>query len=153
MSQRHGKHRACSAWALVWVTVMALSARAVAQEEGALVSLDAVLLHADTHAPLLMLARARLEEGTALEEGAERLLSAPLRADVGVGPRFADATGEDFDVLVSLMQPLEIAGERGLRQRTRKSRNRRQAGACANARAHREATSSSAPRLPHRAQS
>lgn len=118
MSQRHGKRCALGlAWASIGLMVLGFCPPALAQQDDALVSLETVLQHADTHAPLLMLARARLEEGTALEEGADRLLSAPLRADVGAGPRFAEGTGEDFDVLVSLMQPLEIAGERGLRQR------------------------------------
>ncbi len=79
------------------------------------VSLEAVLAHADLHAPLLVVARARLEEGEAARTGADRLLSAPLDVALSGGPRIAEGTGEDFDFLVALSQPIEVAGERGER--------------------------------------
>lgn len=89
-----------------------VSTRAVAQP----VSLPAILAHADEHAPALVAARARLEEGAAAMSGAERLLTDPLSIEVGVGPRTPDSFATvDVDVVVSLMQPIEIAGERGLR--------------------------------------
>lgn len=79
------------------------------------VSLAQVLAHADANAPDLVVARARVEEGLAARRGAERLLSDPLSLEVGAGPRIAEGTGEDFDLLVSLTQPIEVAGERGAR--------------------------------------
>ena len=88
------------------------SASAVAQSR---VSLETVLAHADVHAPLLVAARARLEEGVAARTGAERLLSDPLSVEVGAGPRIPESGGADYDLLISLMQPIEIGGERGLR--------------------------------------
>ena len=89
-----------------------LSASAVAQST---VSLESVLSHADQHAPALIVARARLEEGVAARSGAERLLSDPFSVEVGAGPRVTETGATDFDMLVSLMQPIEIGGERGLR--------------------------------------
>ena len=79
------------------------------------VTLDAVLEHADGHAPLLVAARARVLEGVAARRGAERLLSDPLTVEIGGGPRIAESTGSDYDVVVALTQPIEVGGERGLR--------------------------------------
>jgi cobalt-zinc-cadmium efflux system outer membrane protein len=79
------------------------------------VSLEAVLEHADLHAPALVVARARLEDGEAARSGAERFLSSPLTVEIGGGPRIAEGTGEDFDLLVALSQSIEIGGERGER--------------------------------------
>lgn len=79
------------------------------------VGLEAVLVHADAHAPRLVAARARREEGAAARRGAERLLSDPLTIELGGGPRVADGTGSDFDLWFALSQPIEVAGERDLR--------------------------------------
>lgn len=79
------------------------------------IALETILAHADQHAPALISARARLEEGEAARRSAERLLTDPLTIEVGGGPRIADATGSDFDLVVALLQPVEVAGERGLR--------------------------------------
>ncbi len=95
--------------------MLALGSLAVEVEAQDRVSLATVLSHADEHAPSLVVARARVEEGVAARRGAERLLSDPLTLEVGVGPRIADGTGEDFDILVSLTQPIEVASERGAR--------------------------------------
>lgn len=97
--------------ALVW-SLFSASSSSRAQEP---VPLEAVLEHADVHAPLLIAARARIEEGAAARRGAERLLSDPLFVELGGGPRIADGAGSDFDLLVALTQPIEVGGERGLR--------------------------------------
>lgn len=97
---------------LVWSLVGASSSVSRAQEP---VPLQAVLEHADAHAPLLITARARLEEGAAARRGAERLLSDPLYVELGGGPRIADGTGSDFDLVVALSQPVEVGGERAVR--------------------------------------
>lgn len=104
------------------ISILQLQTTAAAQEEAeasaprSRTSLAAVLAFADAHAPAIVLARARLEEGRAAREGADRLLSAPLQVGAAIGPRFADATGEDFDVQLSVSQTIEVGGERGLRQ-------------------------------------
>jgi len=79
------------------------------------VSLEAVLEHADLHAPALVIARARLAEGEAARTGADRLLSAPLTVQLAGGPRIADGASEDFDLLIAFSQAIEVAGERGER--------------------------------------
>lgn len=79
------------------------------------VSLETVLAHADAHAPLLVRVRARVEEGAAAHVGAERLLSDPLSVEAGAGPRVPETGSPDYDFLISITQPLEVGGERGLR--------------------------------------
>ncbi len=77
-------------------------------------SLREVLDHADAHAPAIVVARARIDEGSGARRAAERLLSAPFSVSVAAGPRVGgDAV--DADLLLSLTQPLEVAGERGAR--------------------------------------
>jgi cobalt-zinc-cadmium efflux system outer membrane protein len=105
--------RAALGWVLascsVWCSV------GVSAQSPPPTSLEVVLAHADQHAPSLIVARARLEEGLAARSAAERWLSDPLSVEVGAGPRVTDGGSADFDVLVSLMQPIEIGSERGLR--------------------------------------
>lgn len=115
VSSRRG--RAASAplsTALLSLALCASPARAQAPTPTA-VSLDAVLEHADLHAPALVVARARLAEGEAARTGADRLLSAPLTVELAGGPRIADGSSEDFDLLVAISQAIEVAGERGER--------------------------------------
>lgn len=105
------------AWALAPMFMFTLvfgGANAHAQE--ARVSLREVLAHADTHAPALVVARARLEEGVGARRAADRLLSAPLSVELGGGPRFGSESGEDFDLLFTITQPIEVASERGARR-------------------------------------
>lgn len=97
---------------LAFALASLVSTPLLAQER---VSLEAILQHADTHAPAIVVAEARRDEADAERRGAERLLSDPLRVEIAGGPRFAEATGEDFDLLLSITQPIEVAGERGAR--------------------------------------
>lgn len=94
---------------LAWASTGA----AHAQPEEA--SLDEILTYAETHAPLLLEARARLEEGVAAQRGASPLLRDGLAVTLAGGPRFLDGGPSDYDVLVALSQPIELAGERGTR--------------------------------------
>ncbi|MBN8613669.1 MAG: TolC family protein, partial [Deltaproteobacteria bacterium] len=100
---------------LLGVLVVSLWCPAIIARAQDAVSLERVLAHADAHAPLILAARARLEEGGAARRGADRLLTDPLSVELGGGPRIADGTGSDFDMVVALTQPIEVAGERGLR--------------------------------------
>lgn len=78
-------------------------------------TLAEVLEHADRHAPLVVVARARLSEAAAEREGAEPLLVEPLGVQIGAGPRMQDGGTADADVVVALSQPIELAGQRGAR--------------------------------------
>jgi outer membrane protein, heavy metal efflux system len=75
-----------------------------------------LLAFAEQHAPSVRRARAQLAAGVAARAEA----SAPLHDDptlsVGVGPRFAGAGQSSVDVEIGLSQPIEVAGERGLRR-------------------------------------
>lgn len=99
---------------LTWHAAIVAPAQARAQSRD-VVPLEAVLAHSNDHAPLIIAARARIEEGVAERVGAERLLTDPLRVDIGGGPRVADGSDIDFDAIVALSQPIEIGSERGLR--------------------------------------
>jgi len=78
------------------------------------VTLPTLLAYADLHAPLLTVARSTRAYADAARAGAAPVLPANPGLKVAVGPRFADReTG--LDVQASLMQEVEIAGQRGLR--------------------------------------
>ncbi len=77
-------------------------------------SLSGILAYADRHAPVLGVARARLDLGDAAIVGASPLLPENPQISIGSGPRRASA-GEYNDLSASLSQRFEIAGERGLR--------------------------------------
>ncbi len=94
---------------MAWVG--ASTARAQPREA----SLEEILTYAESHAPLLREARARLEEGEAARRGAAPLLSHGLSVTVGAGPRFQSDGQGDFDLVVAVSQPIEVAGERGTR--------------------------------------
>ena len=87
--------------------------RARAQERE--VALDDVLAFAEAHAPLMVEARARLEEGEAARIGASPLLTSGLSVTVGAGPRFQEDGQGDVDFIAALSQSIEVAGERGTR--------------------------------------
>jgi cobalt-zinc-cadmium efflux system outer membrane protein len=78
------------------------------------VSLGGVLAYADRHSPLLAVARSARARAAAARAAAAPLLPDNPELTVGVGPRMARG-GTGVDVDVSLLQPIEIAGERGLR--------------------------------------
>lgn len=79
-------------------------------------SLTELLAAAEAHAPAARLARQRLGYGAAAAEGAAPLLRQSPTLEFGIGPRFDGAGERDFDFVASLAQPLEVAGERGLRR-------------------------------------
>ncbi len=111
-----------AAWLRASVAILALqmvSAQARANDgpKTAPVSLQAILAHADQHAPRLRVSRAELEWGKAAIDGASVVLRRNMVAGGAVGPRIAEgARGIDFAVW--LAQPIEIAGERKQRMRT-----------------------------------
>lgn len=80
------------------------------------VTLDALLAHAETHAPLLALEQANDARIRAARAAAGRSLPDNPELWLGVGPRIeGDAIGVDFEV--GLSQRFEVAGERAARLR------------------------------------
>lgn len=78
------------------------------------VTLDAILAYADARSPLLAVARSTRAHADAARAAASPALPANPELTIAVGPRFSDGeTG--VDVQASVMQQLEIAGQRGLR--------------------------------------
>ncbi len=86
---------------------------AVVAAEGP-VTLEQLLMHADTHAPALMVARSTRARADAADVAASPRLPSNPELTVYVGPRFGD-TGTGVDVQVSLIQELQIGGERARR--------------------------------------
>ena len=81
---------------------------------GSQVSLGGILAYADAHAPILAVARSTRSRAEAARTAAESVLPDNPTLSVAVGPRLAPrGTGVDLDV--SLLQQIEVAGERGLR--------------------------------------
>jgi cobalt-zinc-cadmium efflux system outer membrane protein len=78
------------------------------------VSLDELLAFADRHSPLLNVARSTRSRAEAARIAAGPLLPGNPELTVAVGPRVGSGDNA-MNVDVSLMQPLEIAGERGKR--------------------------------------
>jgi len=78
------------------------------------VSLDAILTFADKNSPVLAVARSTRSRADAARAAASVVLPASPELTVAVGPRFVGRdTGLDLEA--SLMQRIEIGGERGLR--------------------------------------
>lgn len=78
------------------------------------VSLGGMLAYADHHSPVLAVARSTRSRADAARAAAAVLLPTNPELSVAVGPRLGGGrTG--LDVQISLMQQLQIAGERGLR--------------------------------------
>lgn len=111
-----------------WLSVIALArvvviaAPAGAQDVGAPAtanereaSLAELLAFADRHAPGVRLASLRRGYGDAARAGDEAPLRENPTLELGVGPRFEGGDGSDFDFHAALAQPVEVAGERGLR--------------------------------------
>lgn len=97
--------------------------------DGRPVTLEALLEHADQHAPAVAVARARVGLADEALGAAAPLLPGNPELLVGVGPRFLPTGQSDANVLVNLLVPLEIAGERPLRfDVARAARARRERG-------------------------
>lgn len=80
----------------------------------AAVPLRDLLAHADAHAPALRAASLRREYAEAERAGAAPPFRENPTLALAAGPRF-EGDGSDLDYLVALLQPVEIAGQRGLR--------------------------------------
>jgi cobalt-zinc-cadmium efflux system outer membrane protein len=78
------------------------------------VSLEELLTYADEHSPALAVARSTRSRAEAARIGAAILLPDNPEVSLGVGPRLG-LGGQGIDVQASVMQPIQIAGERGLR--------------------------------------
>jgi outer membrane protein, heavy metal efflux system len=74
-----------------------------------------LLAFAEQHAPSVRRARAQLATGAAARIEASSPLHDDPTLSVGVGPRFA-AGQSSVDIEVEVSQPVEVAGERGLRR-------------------------------------
>lgn len=79
-------------------------------------ALAVLLEHADRHSPVMRLARERRAYAAAARAGAEPWLAYNPTLGIAVGPRFSTTSDTALDVQLSLSQPIEIAGARGLRR-------------------------------------
>ena len=79
------------------------------------VSLGGILAYADLHSPVLAVARSTRSRADAARAAAAPLVPDNPALSIAVGPRMAKG-GTGLEIDVSLLQPLEIAGERGLRR-------------------------------------
>lgn len=103
-----------TASAMALAQIVSTEAAAQGSERPSMVSLEALLEHAEEHGPAMRVARARAERWRVDSAVAEAPVPADPQVQVGVGPRFrGDAT--EVDVSVQLRQRLEIAGEPALR--------------------------------------
>lgn len=82
---------------------------------GPRVSLAGLLLYADKFSPVLSVARSTRSRADAARAAAEPLLPGNPELLMGAGMR-KGAAGTGSNILVQLLQPLWIAGERGLRR-------------------------------------
>jgi len=82
-----------------------------------IVSLEALLAHAERRAPALVVAERRRRYGDAAAAGADVALQHNPTLEFGIGPRFSGANESDFDFTVALGQPVEVAGEPAARRR------------------------------------
>jgi outer membrane protein, heavy metal efflux system len=78
------------------------------------VSLGGILAYADRHSLVLTVARSTRSRANAARVAASPLMPGNPELTVGVGPRMGDG-GNGIDIQASLMQQIQIAGERGLR--------------------------------------
>ncbi len=78
------------------------------------VSLGGILAYADRYSPVLAVARSTRSRAEAARVAASILLPTNPEVTVAAGPRFG-ASGRGIDVTVTLMQQIQVAGERGLR--------------------------------------
>lgn len=81
------------------------------------VSLAEMLTFAEQNAPSTEISARRRGYAEAARAAADPLLRGNPTLELGIGPRFGGAGNQDFDFLTTLGQPVEIAGQRGLRLR------------------------------------
>ncbi|MBI2374975.1 MAG: TolC family protein [Deltaproteobacteria bacterium] len=94
------------------VTVLAVEGRAATPTAEHESSLGELLELARLSSPSARLATLRLAYGDAARASAEPLFPDNPTLELGVGPRLE---GGDYDVFATFSQPVEVAGERGLR--------------------------------------
>lgn len=80
------------------------------------VPLAQLLDYAEEHAPAVELARLGRQRGAAAELSAAPLLWHNPSVELGVGPRLGAQGQAGLDLFVSIAQPVELFGQRGLRQ-------------------------------------
>lgn len=83
--------------------------------QGTDVSLAGILAYADQHSPILAVARATRSRAEAARVAAAVVLSTNPELTAALGPRLS-AAGTGLDVQLSLMQQLQVGGERGARE-------------------------------------
>jgi cobalt-zinc-cadmium efflux system outer membrane protein len=96
-------------------SLMVSSASAVGENERE-VPLEELLAFAEGHAPAVQLAKRRRAYGPAAKAGADPLFRQNPTLGFAMGPRRVGSLGTALDVQVSLAQPVEISGARGLRR-------------------------------------
>lgn len=108
--------------ALFALAILAATAGHGRAQEGSSreVTLPEMLLYANAHAPALHVEEQRQALGVAAREGADRLLADNPSVSFGIGPRFS-GNQNDYDFVAALEQPIEIAGQRGLRKNSAES--------------------------------
>lgn len=87
--------------------------------KGSDISLGGMLAYADQHSPLLLVARSTRSRAEAARVAASLLLPSNPELMIAAGPR-SGVAGRGVDVDISLMQQVEVAGERGLRREVAK---------------------------------
>lgn len=105
-------------WSLAFVCAASLGAspaRAAAGPERE-VLLEDLLEFAEGRAPAVLLAKRRRAYGAAAKVGADPLFRQNPTLGFAMGPRRVGSLGTALDVQVSLAQPLELSGARGLRR-------------------------------------
>lgn len=79
------------------------------------VSLAELLAHAERHGAAPRVAEARRGFARAARDTASPLLRDDPTLEFSMGPRFGAASGNDFDFIATLAQPVDVAGQHGLR--------------------------------------
>ncbi len=88
-------------------------------------SLDELLRHAETHAPAMQVARARLDLSRGAEGAARPWAPSNPQLIVAAGPRWAGSAGHDYDLQFGIQQQLEVALERRTRREVAASMSER----------------------------
>ena len=106
-------------WAAGLIASLATAVRAeespsLSRGDGREVALPELLAVAERDAPRARLAAQRRTYADAARAGATALFTQNPTVQFGVGPRFAGSS-RDFDMQVSIGQPIDIAGQRGRR--------------------------------------
>lgn len=93
--------------------------------DGPDVTLKQLLAHADRHAPQLRVTQTRWRAVDAERDTAAALLGEDPELQLTAGPRYAHGGGRDYDVILTLSQPIEVAGQRSSRLTVAAAKGRR----------------------------